>query len=343
MSGSKLPAFAAALLCLMANAIAAPPRDKNSVISAKNVDQVRLVREVDKRVHRIIRGPHPGELTLLDWNNSAEVVDDETIKTRRVITRKQRPVDLAVSPDGKHIAWTERDQGTYTIEDLASGNTVVIDGGEIPGSAAFSPDNKWIAIGRTVKDPIVDDEGYSEVRIHDLSGKLVRVLDKSAIGSLRPVFSPDGKTLAVGNRNDETRLFDVATGALLHTLGKQMTQEIAFSPDGKLLAVGYVDGTIAMWDPSTGELRFSKPSGCREVYSVDWNPNGDLMVTSGDAGKIVLWDPSNGTKLKELAAPTWVIQVRFTADGTRLLSSSSSDVYAKKDRKITVWAIPDAL
>jgi hypothetical protein len=52
----------------------------------------------------------------------------------------------------------------------------------------------------------------------------------------------------------------------------------------------------------------------------------------------VLWDPDNLTKLVELDAPDWVIQARFTADGTRLLTAGGSD-YGRKDKKIVVWAL----
>jgi hypothetical protein len=66
-----------------------------------------------------------------------------------------------------------------------------------------------------------------------------------------------------------------------------------------------------------------------------------VLATSGRDGKVVLWEPGTLTKLKELDAAFWVIQVRFTADGTRLLSSSASDHAARNDRKIVVWAVPD--
>src|SRR5262249_44989643 len=51
-------------------------------------------------------------------------------------------------------------------------------------------------------------------------------------------FSPDGKTLASGDRHD-IRLWDVSTGKPLHVLGNNKISEtfaVAFSPDGKLLA-----------------------------------------------------------------------------------------------------------
>jgi hypothetical protein len=36
----------------------------------------------------------------------------------------------------------------------------------------------------------------------------------------------------------------------------------------------------------------------------------------------------------------WVIQVRFTADGGRLLTASAADHGATTDRKVVVWSVP---
>lgn len=94
---------------------------------------------------------------------------------------------------------------------------------------------------------------------------------------------------------------------------------------------------------STGKLRNSAPSGCKEIYSVDWSPKGDVLATSGRDRKVVLWEPGTLTKLKELDAPIWVIQVRFTADGSRMLTASAADDGATKDRKIVVWAVPNGV
>jgi WD40 repeat protein len=192
-----------------------------------------------------------------------------------------------------------------------------------------------------VWDQVVQGASFSEMHLYDVTGKLIRTLERTGPGGLTPVFSPDGKTLAVGNRNHETLLFEVATGKWLHTLDKKMTQEIAFSPDGKTLAAGYVDGTIGLWVVATGKKLRSEATGGQEVYSVDWSPKGDVLVTAGREGKIVLWEPQRLTKLKELDAPIWVICVRFTGDGTRLLSSSSSDLGGNADRKVVVWGVPD--
>jgi RNA polymerase sigma factor (sigma-70 family) len=323
-------------------ASAAPvPKRVITPISATNAADVRSLTELNKRPTKITRGPGKNELTFLDWENSVEVVDDANFRAVRTLTTSKTPVDFAMSPGGKFQTWTERNKKNYTVFETATNKSFDIEIGDFPGSAAFSPDGKLIAIGNTVWDRNARGSGSSEMQLFDVTGKLIRTLDKTGPGGLTPVFSPDGKILAVGNRNHETLLFEVATGKLLHTLDKKMTQEIAFSPDGKTLATGYVDGEIGLWDVATGKQLCSELTGGKEVYSVDWSPKGDVLVTSGREGKIVLWEPQRLTKLKELDAPIWVIQVRFTADGTRLLSSSSSDRMAKGDRKVTVWGLAD--
>ena len=319
---------------------AQPPR---VVISAETAKQVRAAVEIQtgKRITNVIRGPQPGEMLLFGGKGQVEVVDDNSLGTVRVISNEVRFEDFAISSDGKSMIWHESGKRTLTVKNADKSLTLEVGDKFDPGHCAVNQDGSLFAVGMTFWDPVAEGAGYSEVMLYDRAGKLIRTLEKTRSGTLLPVFSPDGKTLAVGSRNYETRLFDVATGKRLHSLSKKMIQEIAFSPDGKTLAAGYVDGTVSLWDVATGNLLKSDQSGCEEIYSVDWSPKGDLLVTSGLRGKIVLWDTRDLSKLKELECPEWVIRVRFTSDGTRLISSSAADGSAKKDLKLTVWAIHD--
>ena len=328
-------------LVLPGLALAAPAAKEAPAtpITAENASQVRPAFEVAKAANRIVRGPHRGAVVLFDWKGEPEVVDDRTFKALNPLLKGRTPHDLALSRDGRMLAWTDRPFKTYTLQPVDGGKPIEIEVGDHAGYAAFSPTDELIAIGYTFWQPGVEGQGHSEMRLYDFKGKLVRTLEKNGPGGLTPRFSPDGKVLAVGNRNHETQLFDVATGKLLHKLDKTMTQEIAFSPDGRTLACGYVDGTLILWDVATGKRLHEAESGCKEVYSVDWSPKGDVLATSGLSGKIVLWDPTKLTRLAELDAPMWVIQVKFTADGARLLSAGSGDHGARTERKIIVWTV----
>jgi WD40 repeat protein len=332
-------AVTVAFFSASATAAPAPKEAPVTPISAENASQVKPILEVPKTANRIVRGPNRGALILFDRSSTAEVVDDITLRPIRTLLKDRRPTDLAVSADGKLVAFMERNSSGYTVRETDGDKSFEIEIGGNPGYAAFSPDGKLLAIGFTHWAQNAG-EGYSETRLYDLKGKLVRTLEKTGAGAVHPVFSPDGKTLAVGNRNYETQLFDVATGKLLHKLDRRMTQEVAFRPDGKVLAEGYVDGSVGLWDVATGKLLQSEASGCKEIYSMDWSPKGDVLATCGREGKIILWEPGKLTRLKELDAPFWVILVRFTADGGRLLTSSAADYGGPADRKVVVWSVP---
>lgn len=325
-----------------------PPQKSNSIISAVNASQLRPIGKLDKQVSKILKGTAPGEMIFHDWRKSVEVVDEIDFRTVRTIADSSRPDDFALSKDGRFMAWNERDSRDYVLLEIASGKRVELKIGENPGFAGFSPDGQLLAIGDAITTASDLEEGYCELRIYDTKGQLLRTLEGARQGVLTPVFSPDGKILAVGNRNYETRLFEAATGKLLHTLPRRMTHELAFRPDGKVLAVTYVDGAFATWDVATGEMLRSQPADAlgkpfkfapdKELYTLDWSPKGDVLVTAGLGGKIVVYDPHELKVLKELEAPKWVNQVRFTADGSRLLSSGGT---GSKDRQIVIWAVPD--
>jgi WD40 repeat protein len=318
--------------------VAAPPPKEVTVtpITARNADQLRKVGEVSRAVFRIVKGPGRGELTVYDLKGEADVVTDTGLDRIREEADGLKPQDLAFGRGGKLTAWIEHGKTAYTVLD-GKGNRIAIEIGEHAGRAAFSPDGTQIAIGYT--DWRAAGGGHSEVRVFDLTGKLLRTLEKTGPGAVHPVYSPNGKVLAVGNRNHVTLLFDAATGQLLHKLEKRMIQEIAFAPDSTRLAAGYVDGTVGVWDVRTGKLIASGPSGCKEVYSLDWNKDGDVLATTGLNGPTVLWDPATLTKLKELEAQYWSIQVRFTADGGRIIAAGSGDHSAKTERKVIIYGL----
>jgi WD40 repeat protein len=306
---------------------------QSAPIMLSNVEKLGLLSETKTGARFLEIGPKENEL-LLYPRNGVLVVDDVHFKEVRTIPAEQ--VDgYRFSRDLSLISWLNGKE--VFIRNEATGDTIQFEGGENPGSAVFSPNNKVVVVGDTV---ITGSEGQGSawLRIFDVStGRELRKINitKSGYGALQPVFSPDGTVLAVSNRNYETKLFDTKSWDLLHILPKRMTQEVSFNSDGTVLAAAYVDGSLGLWDVATGKQIRMVDSGCGELFSVAWNPAGDLLATCGPTdsksgpnyerisipGKVALWNAKTLEPVKDLMTVQWSGSVRFTSDGRRLLAT----------------------
>ena len=270
------------LTCLLiAWTLPLPAQDEKAErITVENGDRLKLISETDREVYRMQRGPRTGEFTLSLRRGEVEIVDEKTLLPRRTVT-KDRGQGFLLSQDETLESWTDRRSRKTVIRNTKTGNSIEFKAGRYAIAPVLSPDNRLIAIGDSVVTEGGEGAGFSLVRVFETqTGKLVYKLDQShkGHGGVHPVFSPDGKLLAVGSRNYETRIFEVLTGKQLHVLPRRMTQEVAFSPDGKPLAAAYVRGEIGLWDVATGELKHVTATGMDEVYSVDWHPDGNLLA-----------------------------------------------------------------
>ncbi|KAL3456232.1 hypothetical protein BJX64DRAFT_294281 [Aspergillus heterothallicus] len=141
--------------------------------------------------------------------------------------------------------------------------------------------------------PQVDDEWSAE--LHTLEGHL------DSVGSL--AFSPNGRLLASGSRDDTVKIWDLVTGATIHILHGhwRFVTSVAFSPDGERLASGSSDGTVCLWDPITGiQLRKLQVISNditafirNMIQSVTFSADGSALATS-TAHAIRFWDLATG-------------------------------------------------
>ena len=126
-----------------------------------------------------------------------------------------------------------------------------------------------------------------------LQRKLYRIKGHTGdVNSL--VFSPDGRTLATGSRDDTIGLWDVSTGATgenLHTLIGHTTylgqdfpvNTVVFSPDGKTIASGGTDLTLRLWDVATGTEKRTLTGYTTAVNTVAFSPDG--TTSNGELGR----------------------------------------------------------
>ncbi len=106
--------------------------------------------------------------------------------------------------------------------------------------------------------------GIQIVNLTDTAGpgdaKLIATLpDPGGKGVISVAFSPDRRTLAAGDANGNTYVWDVTTAKLITTLtdpGGKTVYSVAFSPDGKTLATGDTNGSTYLWNVTAAASRF---------------------------------------------------------------------------------------
>jgi len=159
-------------------------------------------------------------------------------------------------------------------------------------------------------------------------------------------FSPDDKILAFSDAKT-IKLYDVQTGALLHTLAGHLDDVIslAFNPDGRVLASGsgsiltQKDNSARLWDVPSGALLHTLQGKVSEknlfnypvVQNLAFSPNGKQLLTEGQDNALKLWDVTSG-KL------TRVVKDRFYTSALAL--SPGWETYASEnlsDHAIQFW------
>jgi RNA polymerase sigma factor (sigma-70 family) len=183
----------------------------------------------------------------------------------------EKNVRLAYSPDGRYLV-TGGPHGDLRVWDAAAGRQVAAPT-EKParvGEIAFSADGKLFATASN------DD---LTVRVWDAAtGRVVRKWDDNdAFKSV--AFSPDGKTLASGNLDEEVLLWEIATGKLLRKwrAHRACISVVRFTPDGKELVSGDLDEPLYVWDLESGKKQLSL--GCLgEQRMFDLSRDGRLVA-----------------------------------------------------------------
>lgn len=135
-------------------------------------------------------------------------------------------------------------------------------------------------------------------------------------------FDPQGTTLASGSGDGTVKLWQLASGKLLRSLGRdqQGAGSVAFGLQGAMLATGH-PGNVRLWDASTGKLlRTFKKS----ASPVAFHPQLEA-VASGSGfpeSTLALWDVHKGQLLREFEGDAESINcVAFNSAGTILASS----------------------
>jgi Tol biopolymer transport system component/DNA-binding winged helix-turn-helix (wHTH) protein len=284
--------------------------------------------------------------SLRDSRPAAAVPPSERQMTTHIFTTEGGgiPWRVAISPDGKWLAYVQRVKGLYALwlGELETSHSIQI----IPPLdrfyeyLSFSPDGKNIYF--TARDD--NHPRWTLMRVPVLGGA-VRELLADAHSAI--TFSPDGQQIAFLREYEDADknslvIADAETGKNERILLTRETAEkftsngLAWSPDGKIIAVGA--GQPKKQESNILAIRVAD-AAVEKIGDRGWNEEFNLVWLKDGSG-LVLVDLSEGKNYESLQ--TWL--VAYPAGTTRQITNesirySSYSLSVSSDDKMALLAI----
>jgi WD40 repeat protein/serine/threonine protein kinase len=264
---------------------------------------------------RLAIGGVNGKLRVVALNTGATVFNIEAYSEERVSAVAWSPTDQVIATGSGFMG------GPLRLWDANSGRLV----GELDGHCGwvsgliFSADGKFL----------YSCAGDQTIRIWDVAQRrCARVLRGSRDEVLGLALSPDGTTLASGGKDGVVAFWstvpapeEVQPKLVLTEEKRKIPIAAAFDPAGDTLAL-VRGGIVRLHELPSLKETSSIPALGTNVRSLAYSPDGKLLATGSTNGWLRVWSRSERRLLKEVAAHNTnrVNRLRFSADGTRLLS-----------------------
>jgi RNA polymerase sigma factor (sigma-70 family) len=241
-----------------------------------------------------------------------------------------------------------------------------LEAGESVDTLALSPDGRVLALAgnsqRTETGAFVQIWDLAEMKTRGGTAKrdvknepqatpLPADIKRGRVSHL--AFSPDGKTIAAGDREGKVHLYDARTAKKIRTFEVEPAapiMDLAFSPDGKLLATtteidrtpeGELiakDRAVHLWRVATGKVQQRLTRDNSAFFTVAFSPDGKHIAAAGALREdtrlgrpiVAIWDAATG-ELRHVvphrfANPAqWVSSLAFSPDSKTLAVGGATD------------------
>jgi WD40 repeat protein len=322
------------------------------VLELWNVSTGKLIKTLASSagiVDSVTFSPDGKSLADGGWSGILETWDISSgTRTSQMNTAESSVNSIEFSPDGAILAAGGFGESVaLELWNVASGLLIrkLPSGATSVNAVSFSPDGKSLADGGYFDDPVTHDRSGTAEVFDVASGTLKSTLNTNSYIVDCVAYSPDGKTLAVGDWvtiafNGSIELWNASTFSLMQTLQGDSHPEvhwIAYSPDGKSLASFGVEvsatsttttSVLDIFDTTTGEQTSTiNPDPYNGSLSLAYSADGSTIALGGNkaftgsgAGWIGLWDTTTHMLKGSInsSAAGGVNQVAFSPDGTIL-------------------------
>ncbi len=234
--------------------------------------------------------------------------------------------------DKTEMAKVDRDGDALPPGAVARLGTVRFRQSDLAGQFAVSPDGRTLA---AVAD--------NALTVWDAEGRPLRRINSDArLHSF--TFTPDGKSVALGDENWVVTLFDLATGKETRKFVSPLDEKkdpfsrgiwgIAFAPDGETFITWGSDKVVRTWGVRSGKELRQLPVKDQSVEGV--SPDGKILaVTAKGADKtLLLLEPETGKEVRRLNHADAIGRVAFSADGKTLAVATGA---TETPGKIVLW------
>jgi WD40 repeat protein len=188
---------------------------------------------------------------------------------------------------------------------------------------AFSSDGKLLA----------GTSDLGELFVYAIpDGRLLYHQQEHGHGFSNPVFSPDGKSLAVCVATQkltgraEIRFLEPTTGRSQGALANAPAGRLAFSPDAQLLAAAVGRG-VRVWDfKSRKELAANDEAHFNDPTQILVSRRGQV-ITAGEDYTIRVWDAATASQRRKLQpGGYWALAMAVSPNGDLLATSGEEDM-----------------